>query len=259
MDGTLLDLDFDNRFWLEIVPQRYARLHGMTWTKRCRPHSTFRGQGRHARVVLPRSLDARPRARFEDLNREHRQHIGSCRARRISSPAFAHAANAWSWSRTHIARRSRSRPSTPVSIGSSKRQLLARLLRSEGERRRSGRRSSGASRSTRSARCCSRTICRAGGRACLRNAAHRRDSPPGFAASRRAPSPGSRRGRRIRARLASASATRPVASARGPRRCRRRGAAAARPAGGGRESAARSAARSRAPCGRTPRPGSCGR
>jgi 5'-nucleotidase len=30
MDGTLLDLNFDNRFWREIVPQRYARLHGMT-------------------------------------------------------------------------------------------------------------------------------------------------------------------------------------------------------------------------------------
>jgi HAD superfamily hydrolase (TIGR01509 family) len=28
--GTLLDLNFDNRFWREIVPQRYARLHGMT-------------------------------------------------------------------------------------------------------------------------------------------------------------------------------------------------------------------------------------
>jgi 5'-nucleotidase len=30
MDGTLLDLNFDNRFWREIVPQRYARQHGMT-------------------------------------------------------------------------------------------------------------------------------------------------------------------------------------------------------------------------------------
>jgi putative hydrolase of the HAD superfamily len=30
MDGTLLDLNFDNRFWREIVPQCYARLHGMT-------------------------------------------------------------------------------------------------------------------------------------------------------------------------------------------------------------------------------------
>ncbi|HUQ53421.1 MAG TPA: GMP/IMP nucleotidase [Gammaproteobacteria bacterium] len=30
MDGTLLDLNFDNRFWREIVPQRYARLRGMT-------------------------------------------------------------------------------------------------------------------------------------------------------------------------------------------------------------------------------------
>ena len=30
MDGTLLDLNFDNLFWREIVPQRYARLRGMT-------------------------------------------------------------------------------------------------------------------------------------------------------------------------------------------------------------------------------------
>lgn len=30
MDGTLLDLAFDNFFWRELVPQRYARLHGMS-------------------------------------------------------------------------------------------------------------------------------------------------------------------------------------------------------------------------------------
>ena len=30
MDGTLLDLHFDNHFWLEHVPQRYAERHGMT-------------------------------------------------------------------------------------------------------------------------------------------------------------------------------------------------------------------------------------
>jgi 5'-nucleotidase len=30
MDGTLLDLRFDNYFWLELVPARYAELHGMT-------------------------------------------------------------------------------------------------------------------------------------------------------------------------------------------------------------------------------------
>jgi putative hydrolase of the HAD superfamily len=32
MDGTLLDLAFDTFFWRELVPQRYARLHGMTVT-----------------------------------------------------------------------------------------------------------------------------------------------------------------------------------------------------------------------------------
>jgi putative hydrolase of the HAD superfamily len=29
MDGTLLDLAFDNFFWLELVPSEYARVHGM--------------------------------------------------------------------------------------------------------------------------------------------------------------------------------------------------------------------------------------
>jgi 5'-nucleotidase len=30
MDGTLLDLNFDNHFWLEFVPQRYADRHGLS-------------------------------------------------------------------------------------------------------------------------------------------------------------------------------------------------------------------------------------
>ncbi len=30
MDGTLLDLNFDNHFWLEFVPRRYAQRHGLT-------------------------------------------------------------------------------------------------------------------------------------------------------------------------------------------------------------------------------------
>jgi HAD superfamily hydrolase (TIGR01509 family) len=30
MDGTLLDLHFDNHFWLEHLPQRYAELHGLS-------------------------------------------------------------------------------------------------------------------------------------------------------------------------------------------------------------------------------------
>ena len=28
MDGTLLDLHFDNHFWLEHLPRRYAEIHG---------------------------------------------------------------------------------------------------------------------------------------------------------------------------------------------------------------------------------------
>ena len=30
MDGTLLDLHYDNHFWLEYVPRRYAERHGMS-------------------------------------------------------------------------------------------------------------------------------------------------------------------------------------------------------------------------------------
>ncbi len=35
MDGTLLDLHFDNHFWLEYMPQRYAEHHGQSveWAK----------------------------------------------------------------------------------------------------------------------------------------------------------------------------------------------------------------------------------
>jgi len=32
MDGTLLDLHFDNHFWLEHLPQRYAEVHGTSRT-----------------------------------------------------------------------------------------------------------------------------------------------------------------------------------------------------------------------------------
>ncbi|KAE9659284.1 GMP/IMP nucleotidase [Pseudomonas sp. PB105] len=30
MDGTLLDLHYDNHFWMEHLPQRYAELHGVS-------------------------------------------------------------------------------------------------------------------------------------------------------------------------------------------------------------------------------------
>jgi putative hydrolase of the HAD superfamily len=32
MDGTLLDLHFDNHFWLEHLPKRYAEVHGISLT-----------------------------------------------------------------------------------------------------------------------------------------------------------------------------------------------------------------------------------
>ncbi|GFO57372.1 haloacid dehalogenase [Geomonas sp. Red276] len=45
MDGTLLDRHFDDHFWLEHVPMRYAEKHGMTVAaakERC--HGMFRSQ-----------------------------------------------------------------------------------------------------------------------------------------------------------------------------------------------------------------------
>jgi len=30
MDGTLLDLYFDNHFWLEHLPTQYAKIHNLT-------------------------------------------------------------------------------------------------------------------------------------------------------------------------------------------------------------------------------------
>jgi HAD superfamily hydrolase (TIGR01509 family) len=76
MDGTLLDLNFDNLFWREIVPQRYARLHSMTVVA--------------AQAVLAPRFDARVGTLewycldfwtrdlgldLKTLKREHREHI----------------------------------------------------------------------------------------------------------------------------------------------------------------------------------------
>ena len=46
MDGTLLDLNYDNHFWLEHVPRRYAEHHGVELDA---AHATLRG--RYARVA----------------------------------------------------------------------------------------------------------------------------------------------------------------------------------------------------------------
>jgi HAD superfamily hydrolase (TIGR01509 family) len=76
MDGTLLDLSFDNLFWRELVPQRYARLHSMTVVA--------------AQAVLAPRFDARVGTLewycldfwtrdlgldLKTLKREHREHI----------------------------------------------------------------------------------------------------------------------------------------------------------------------------------------
>ncbi len=35
MDGTLLDLHFDNYFWLQFIPEKYAEKHGISLEKAC--------------------------------------------------------------------------------------------------------------------------------------------------------------------------------------------------------------------------------
>lgn len=35
MDGTILDLSFDSRFWLELMPARYAAIRGLTLEQAC--------------------------------------------------------------------------------------------------------------------------------------------------------------------------------------------------------------------------------
>ena len=43
MDGTLLDLHFDNHFWLEFVPRRYARTAGLSEDEaKARLHARYR-------------------------------------------------------------------------------------------------------------------------------------------------------------------------------------------------------------------------
>jgi putative hydrolase of the HAD superfamily len=76
MDGTLLDLAFDNYFWRELVPQRYARLRGVTLAA---AHETL-GPRFAAKVGTLEwyCLDHWTRDLGMDLKalkREHREHI----------------------------------------------------------------------------------------------------------------------------------------------------------------------------------------
>jgi putative hydrolase of the HAD superfamily len=76
MDGTLLDLAFDNYFWRELVPQRYARLRGVTLAA---AHETL-GPRFAAKVGTLEwyCLDHWTRdlgMDLKSLKREHREHI----------------------------------------------------------------------------------------------------------------------------------------------------------------------------------------
>jgi HAD superfamily hydrolase (TIGR01509 family) len=49
LDGTLLDLHFDNHFWLHYVPQCYASRHALTYTE---AHSQLMGRFKNAKGTL---------------------------------------------------------------------------------------------------------------------------------------------------------------------------------------------------------------
>jgi HAD superfamily hydrolase (TIGR01509 family) len=76
MDGTLLDLAFDNFFWRELVPQRYARLRGVS-VDRAQAELAPRFEARVGTLAWY-CLDHWTRDLGLDLKalkREHRQHI----------------------------------------------------------------------------------------------------------------------------------------------------------------------------------------
>ncbi len=134
MDGTLLDLNFDNVFWREhrSAALRAVARHDRRGRAGC-VGAALRGQGRHSRVVLPRSLDARPRARLEDAEaRASRAHsllpgaqdfLAGVRARgkRLSIVTNAHRDTFAVKAQRHGHRAPRRQ-----------RRLLARLRRAEG-------------------------------------------------------------------------------------------------------------------------------
>ena len=115
MDGTLLDLAFDNYFWLDLVPEHYARKHGLTVAESraalaprfaakvgtldwyCLDHWT-RDLGLDLKIAEARA------------SRAHSVPAGRARVPRRGSRADA-SDSASSPMRTAI--RSRSRPSTP--------------------------------------------------------------------------------------------------------------------------------------------------
>lgn len=76
MDGTLLDLAFDNFFWRELVPQRFARLHGLS-VARAQAELAPRFEARVGTLEWY-CLDHWTRdlgLDLKTLKREHREHI----------------------------------------------------------------------------------------------------------------------------------------------------------------------------------------
>jgi hypothetical protein len=58
MDGTLLDLNFDNYFWLEFVPQRFAEKNQLSLAQaKQQLIPQFKKNGRYSGVVLSGLLE----------------------------------------------------------------------------------------------------------------------------------------------------------------------------------------------------------
>ena len=76
MDGTLLDLAFDNFFWLELVPEHYARKHGLS-VAAARATLALRFEAKVGTLAWY-CLDHWTRdlgLDLKSLKREHREHI----------------------------------------------------------------------------------------------------------------------------------------------------------------------------------------
>ena len=150
MDGTLLDLNFDNLFWREIVPQRYARLRGMS-VSAAQQSLAPRFEAKVGTLEWY-CLDHWTRDLGMDLKsaeaRAPRAH--SVPARRAGVSRERARSRQTSFDRHQRASRYVCREGRAHRHRSARRQrrVLARFLGAEGKRRRSGARSSVTSRST---------------------------------------------------------------------------------------------------------------
>ena len=96
MDGTLLDLRFDNWFWLELIPGRYAAAHGLELRRRRRQllAPKFVEVAGDSAVVLHRVLDPGAQAGHRAASSARRwRRSDFCREPRVSAEAQGRAAS----------------------------------------------------------------------------------------------------------------------------------------------------------------------